>query len=169
MPVTMHTGPYEDLVTWLEDHGVPFELHDHPVTYTAAATAHVEGVSERAFAKVVGLRLADGSHVLAVVDAADVVDLVRLAEAVDSEWVTLLSERELTAILPACEAGTVPPIPELSHSAVIADEGIRGDQRITFHAGSHRTAVRVDRAAWEREAGIRYASFATPAPHAVPA
>lgn len=162
------TGPYAELVTWLEDHGVPFELHDHPLTYTASATAHVEGVSERDFAKVVGVRLADGSRLLAVVDAADLVDLVRLAGAVDAGWATLLSETELTAILPACEAGTIPPIPELARVPVVADEAIRGDARITFHAGSHRTAVQVDRAAWEREAGIRYASFASPAVHPVP-
>jgi prolyl-tRNA editing enzyme YbaK/EbsC (Cys-tRNA(Pro) deacylase) len=160
-------GPYADLVTWLEDHGVPFELHDHPLTYTASATAHVEGVSEREFAKVVGIRRSDGSRMLAVVDAADVVDLVRLAAAVEAEWVTLLTEREMEAILPGCEAGTVPPVPELARVPVIADEGLRTDRQITFHAGSHRTSVRVDRAAWEEAAGIVYRAFASPVPHGV--
>jgi Ala-tRNA(Pro) deacylase len=169
MSGTSTPGPYADLVTWLEDHDVPFELHDHPLTYTASATAHAEGVSEREFAKVVGIRRSDGSRMLAVVDAADVVDLVRLAAAVQTEWVTLLTEREMEAILPDCEAGTVPPVPELARVAVVADEAIRSDQRITFHAGSHRTAVRVDRAAWERAAGVEYAAFASPAGRAVPA
>jgi prolyl-tRNA editing enzyme YbaK/EbsC (Cys-tRNA(Pro) deacylase) len=158
-------GPYADLVTWLEDHGVPFELHEHPLTYTASATAHAEGVSEREFAKVVGVRLANGSRVLAVLDASDRVDLVRLAAAVGAEWATLLTEAEMAAIAPGCEAGTIPPIPELARVPVIADEAVRSDQRISFHAGSHRTAVRVDRSAWQREAGIRYGAFATPIGH----
>ena len=35
---------------------------------------------------------------------------------------------------------------------------MRAEERISFHAGSHATAVRVDRAAWETAAGIRYGS-----------
>ena len=167
MSGTPTPGPYADLVTWLEDHDVPFELHDHPLTYTASATAHAEGVSEHAFAKVVGIRLSDGSRMLAVVDAADLVDLVRLATAVRAEWVTLLSEKEMTAILPDCEAGTAPPIPELARVPVIADEAVRAEKTIIFHAGSHRTAVRVDRASWESAAGIRYGAFASPTGHPV--
>ena len=71
-------------------------------------------------------------------------------DAVHAEWVTLLTEKEMEAILTDCEAGTIPPVPELAQVPVIADEAIRADERITFHAGSHRTAVRVDRAAWEQ-------------------
>jgi Ala-tRNA(Pro) deacylase len=153
-------GPFADLITWLEDHAVPYERHDHPLAYTASATAHAEGVSERSFAKVVGVGSADGTRVLAVVDAADRVDLVRLAAFLGSDWVTLLSEQQLEALLPDCEAGTIPPVPEIAQVDVVADEAVRADPRISFHAGSHRTSVRVDRQAWESAAGIRYGSFA---------
>jgi Ala-tRNA(Pro) deacylase len=157
------TGPFADLITWLEDHAVPYELHRHPLAYTASATAHAEGVSERTFAKVVGVGTADGSQVLAVVDATDHVDLVRLAAFLGTDWVTLLTEHRLEEILPECEAGTIPPVPELVRVDVVADDAVRGDPMISFHAGSHRAAVRVDREAWERAAGIRYGSFATAA------
>jgi Ala-tRNA(Pro) deacylase len=155
------TGPFADLITWLEDHAVSYELHPHPLAYTASATAHAEGVSERTFAKVVGIDTAEGSQVLAVVDAADHVDLVRLAAFLGTDWATPLTEHRLKEILPECEAGTVPPIPELAHLEVVADEAVRADSKISFHAGTHRTAVRVDREAWGRAAGIRYGSFAT--------
>jgi Ala-tRNA(Pro) deacylase len=155
------TGPFADLMTWLEDHAVPYELHPHPLAYTASATAHVEGVSERTFAKVVGIGTADGSEVLAVVDASDHVDLVRLAAFIGTDWVTLLTEHRMKEILPGCEVGTIPPIPELVQLEVVADEAVRAEPRISFHAGSHRTAVRVDREAWERAAGIRFGAFAT--------
>jgi Ala-tRNA(Pro) deacylase len=159
-------GPSADLITWLSDHGVPYELHDHPLTYTASATAHAEGVSEREFAKVVGIRLADGERVLAVLDASDRVDFVRLSTAIGAEWATLLTEAEMAAIAPDCEPGTIPPIPEIARVPVIADEAVRADERISFHGGSHRASVRVDRAIWEREAGIRYEAFAMPIGHA---
>jgi Ala-tRNA(Pro) deacylase len=149
-----------DLVTWLDDHAVPYVLHEHPLAYTASATAHAEGVSERTFAKVVGVGTADGSRVLAVVDAADHVDFVRLAAFLGTDWAALLTERMMEEILPDCEAGAVPPIPEIARVEVVADEAVRNDPQISFNAGSHRTAVRVDREAWERAAGIRYGSFA---------
>jgi Ala-tRNA(Pro) deacylase len=155
-----HTaGPYEDLLTWLSDHDVPFVIHEHPTAFTATATAHAEGVSERSFAKVVGLRTADGAAILVVVDAPDHVDLDRTARYLGSEWVTLLNERELEAILPECDAGTIPPVPELCRVPVYADEAVRAEDHISFHAGSHETSVRVDRAAWEAAAGIRYGAF----------
>ena len=120
-------------------------------------------MSERSFAKVVGIGTADGNQMLAVVDAADHVDLVRLAAFLGTDWVTLLTEHRMEEILPECEAGTIPPVPELVRVEVVADEAVRADPNISFHAGSHRTAVRVDREAWEREAGIRFGSFATAA------
>jgi Ala-tRNA(Pro) deacylase len=152
-------GPYEDLLVWLADHDVPFVLHEHPTSYTATATAHAEGVSERSFAKVVGVRSAEGASMLIVVDAPDHVDFEQTARFLGTEWVTLLSEHEMEALLPECEAGTIPPIPELARVPVYADEGLRGEDSVSFHAGSHRTAVRVARAAWEQAAGVRYGSF----------
>jgi Ala-tRNA(Pro) deacylase len=162
-PKRPETRPLADLITWLEDHAVPYELHPHPLAYTASATAHAEGVSERTFAKVVGIGTAEGSRMLAVVDATDHVDLVRLAAFLGTDWVTLLAEDRLVEILPECEAGTIPPVPELVRVEVVADEAVRADPQISFHAGSHRTSVRVDREAWERAAGIRFGSFAAPA------
>jgi Ala-tRNA(Pro) deacylase len=168
MAATRHdTGPFVHLITWLEDHSVPFDLHDHSLAYTASATAHAEGVSERSFAKVVGVRTADGTRLLAVVDASDRVDLVRLAAFLGTDWVTLLTEHELDEILPDCPGGTIPPIPEIARVDVVADEAVRAGPQISFHAGSHRTSVRVDRQAWERAAGIRYGSLAMTAEAAV--
>jgi prolyl-tRNA editing enzyme YbaK/EbsC (Cys-tRNA(Pro) deacylase) len=54
-------------------------------------------------------------------------------------------------------------VPEIVRVEVVADEAVRDDPQISFNAGSHRTAVRVDREAWERAAGVRYGSFAMPA------
>lgn len=157
---TQRATVYDDLITWLDDHSVEYEVHEHPITFTATDTAHAEGVDARTFAKVVGIRSADGSELLAVLDAPDHVDLAELARFLGTPWVTLLTEHELTTLLPACEPGTVPPIPELVCVPVIADEAIHADDRISFHAGNHRTTVRVKRVDWERAAGIRYGVFA---------
>lgn len=159
---TTTRSPFANLIVWLDDHEVPYELHEHPIAYTAEATAHAEGVDPRTFAKSVGIRSSEGSTVLAVVDATDEVDLARLAAFLDVSWVAVLSEEELATILPDCEVGTIPPVPELAGVAVYADEAVRSGDEISFHAGSHRVAVRVGREAWERAAGIRYGAFARP-------
>jgi prolyl-tRNA editing enzyme YbaK/EbsC (Cys-tRNA(Pro) deacylase) len=43
---------------------------------------------------------------------------------------------------------------------VVADRAIHDEDAITFNAGSHGYAVRVDRAGWERAAAVRYADIA---------
>jgi hypothetical protein len=59
-------------------------------------------------------------------------------------------------------AQTPPPIPELAQVRVYADTAVAADPWISFHAGSHRHSVRVDREAWQRAAGIRYGRIAAP-------
>lgn len=152
-------GPYPPLIAWLESHKVPYELHEHPTTYTAMETARAEGTNPTTFAKVVGVRTSDGSNALVVVDASDQVDLAMLREAMDVTWVALLGEEDLRALLPDCDVGTLPPVPELVKVPVYVDEAVDADRKVSFHAGSHRFSVRVDRAAWEREAGVRTGRF----------
>jgi prolyl-tRNA editing enzyme YbaK/EbsC (Cys-tRNA(Pro) deacylase) len=145
----------ERLENWLHAHAIAFEVHPHPLTFTALATARAEGIEPRTFAKVVGVRTDEGRLALIVVDAVDVLDLGKVRRLI-GEPVRLLSELELTAACPEWEVGTVPPVPTLAGVQVFADEGIRSDAQISFNAGSHRIAVRIDRAAWEEAAEIAY-------------
>jgi Ala-tRNA(Pro) deacylase len=108
------------------------------------------------FAKTVLLTGDEGTPAIAVVPATDLVDLGRAAVLLGLERVRLLSEDEMTALAPGCEVGTVPPVGTLFGLPVIADHGIHGVPEVVFHAGSHSFCVRVDRAAWEREAHVRY-------------
>lgn len=156
------TAPFPALITWLDGHGVAYEIHPHPRSVTASETARVEGVAPNTFAKVVGVRTSDGRTALAVLDATDQVDLGELATDLGVGWVAVLGEEEFGALAPGCEVGTAPPIPELIGVPVYADEAVRADPWISFAAGSQRHSVRVDRAAWEREAGVGFARFARP-------
>jgi len=153
------TAPYPPLIAWLESHHIPYELHEHRKTYTAVETARAEGTDPTTFAKVVGVRTSEGSNALVVVDASDQVDLALLRDAMSVAWVALLGEQDLRALLPGCDVGTLPPIPALVKVPVYVDEAVRTDEQISFHAGSHHYTVRVDRAAWEREASVRPGQF----------
>ncbi len=154
------TGPYLGLLDWLAGRQVDYELREHPETFTAEATARAEHVDPKRFAKVVGVAASDGRRVLLVVDAPDHVDLAKARQVLGVTDVRLLTEPELAALAPDCETGTIPPIPELFGLPVYADFALRDAPMLSFHAGSHRHTVHVDRAAWERTSAIAYADLA---------
>jgi Ala-tRNA(Pro) deacylase len=156
-------GPHAGLLEWLESHGVDHEVHEHAETYTASGTARAEGVDVRTFAKVVAIATDDGRNALLVVDAPDRVDLHRARDVLGATHVRLLTEDELAALTPGCDVGAVPAVGELFGLPMLVDHAVKDDDAISFNAGSHRYSVRVDRAAWERAAGVRYADLASDA------
>jgi len=153
-------GPHTGLLDWLAGRRVEYELREHPETFTAEATARAEQMDPRRFAKVVGVAASDGRRVLLLVDAPDHVDLAKARRILGAADVRLLTEPEFAALAPECDAGTIPPIPELFGLPVYADFALRDVPVLSFHAGSHRYTVHVDRAAWERTSGIAYADLA---------
>lgn len=154
------TGPHPGLLDWLAGRHVDYELREHPETFTAEATARAEHIDPRRFAKVVGVATSDGRSALLLVDAPDHVDLSKARRVLGAADVRVLTESEFGALSPECDAGTIPPIPELVGLPVYADFALREVPELSFHAGSHRYTVHVDRIAWERSAGIAYADLA---------
>jgi Ala-tRNA(Pro) deacylase len=155
-----HPGALPTLLEWLESRAIEHDVHDHPETFTARQTAHAEGVDPRTFAKVVAVRTDDQETVLLVLDATDRVDLRKARDALLADDVRLLTEAELAALAPDCDAGAMPAVGALFGLQMVADHAIHEDAALSFNAGTHRSAVRVDRAAWERATGVRYADLA---------
>jgi Ala-tRNA(Pro) deacylase len=160
MEATSLSHPYAPLLEWLHRHRIDHEVHEHAEAMTAASTARAEGVEARTFAKVVGVATDDGRSALLVIDAPDRVDLRKAREALNADHVRLLSESELTALAPGCEAGALPAVGELFGLPVFADYAVREDPEISFNAGTHRLSVRVDRSAWDRAARVHYVDVA---------
>jgi Ala-tRNA(Pro) deacylase len=157
--ITETSKPLPELLAWLHEHLVEFEIHEHPETFTARASARAEGVSPRTFAKTVAVAADDGRRVLIVLDATDHVDLARARRVVGADRLRLLREDELAELAPECEVGAVPPVP-LWHVPIYADYAVRSDPEISFPAGTHRHSVRVDRETWEQYAGVIYGDLA---------
>ena len=153
-------GPHPGLLDWLAGHGVDYEMHEHPLSFTAAETAALEGLDPRRFAKTLVVQASDGRRALLVVDAADQLDLHKAADALGAAHARLLNESEMQAIAPTFEVGTIPPVGELVGLEVLADTAVRDDPEIAFHAGSHHFTVHVDRAGWERATDVRYVDLA---------
>jgi Ala-tRNA(Pro) deacylase len=154
------TGPHAGLLDWLGSHGIEYELHEHPLTFTARETAEIEGVDPRRFAKTLAIETSDGRRALIVIDAVDHLDLEKGARALGADRIRLLSEAEMQVFAPDCEVGTMPPIGELFDVPVLADTAVHEDPEITFHAGSHHFTVHVDRPGWEHAVGVVYVDLA---------
>jgi Ala-tRNA(Pro) deacylase len=161
MSTIVSKGPMRSLTRWLDDNHVDHEVHEHERSLTALATARAEGVDPRSFAKVVWVRTVEGGDALIVVDAEDHLDLRKARAVLHSKKVTLKDEDEIAALTPDCDPGAMPAVGALFGLPTYADEAIATASEISFNAGSHACAVRVDRAAWEHTLGVVYGDLAS--------
>lgn len=153
-------GLMPELVDWLEAEGIEYEVHEHEQSFTATATAYAEGVDPHTFAKVVWVRSSEGGDAFMVIDAVDHLDVKKAARALHASHVKLVPEDEIERAAPSCEVGAMPAVGRLFDVPTFADHGIAQDAEISFNGGSHRISVRVDRAGWERAAGVTYRDLA---------
>lgn len=168
MEAPVSRGPMKSLLTWLESAGIEYELHEHDRSLTALATARAEGVDPRSFEKVVWVRSAEGGDALMVLDSTDHLDLRKAREALKSGKVKLVPEEEIEILAPECDPGAMPAVGSLFGLPTYADLAVRENPEVSFNAGSHSVAVRVDRAGWERVLGVVYADLAAATWHEPP-
>ena len=136
---------------YLQQHGVAYEKHTHPLTYTSQGLADAEHVSGRFVAKPVIVR-GDHGFVMCVVPAPQHVELSRVAEVLRDDHVRLATEQEMTGLFPECELGAEPPIGALFGLTTVMDQQLEDDEYLVMQAGTHTDAVRLRRADYERVA-----------------
>jgi Ala-tRNA(Pro) deacylase len=148
------------LLSWLEEHEVPYSITQHPEMIRAWEAAQLQDIEPHAFAKTVAVVGDDGTPALMVLSACDRLDLRRAAEVLGCRHARLMSEEEMREAVPDSDVGTIPPISAVCELPVYADTALRANARISFHGGTHLATVSVDREAWERTAEVRYADVA---------
>jgi Ala-tRNA(Pro) deacylase len=161
MNTLVSKGPMSSLLTWLDDKHIDYQVHEHVRALTALATARAEGVDPGTFEKVIWVRTAEHKDALMVLDAEDHLDLRKAREVLKTRKVTLVDEDEIRELAPECDPGAMPAVGVLFGLQTYADLAVGEDARVSFNAGSHSHAVRVDRAAWEKALGVVYADLAT--------
>jgi Ala-tRNA(Pro) deacylase len=134
--------PLSKLRSFLDSHNVKYMVISHSLAYTAQGVAALAHVSGKKLAKTVIVKI-DGILAMAVIPAADHVDLDRLRTITGAQSVELATEREFKDAFPDCETGAMPPFGNLYDMSVYADESLAAHEEITFSAGSHRELVRM--------------------------
>lgn len=146
------------LKTFLDEGNIRYTLMTHSPAYTAqaaAATLHVPG---KELAKTVVMSAGDNT-VLAVLPASFHVDMKKLGALVGRS-VRLATEAEFISLFPDCELGAMPPFGTIYNLPVYVDESLAADEEIVFNAGTHRDAIRMRFADFERVAQAKRGAFA---------
>ena len=132
----------EKLREYLLTHGVPYEVHEHPLAFTTSRVAEVEHIPGKDIAKPVIL-MADDRFVMVVVPGHKHVDLNKAQEALGCDKVRLAEESEFAGAFADCERGAEPPLGHLYGMETIVD--LRLDSsRVTFRGGSHTQTITMD-------------------------
>lgn len=139
----------ERLVQYLSDAHVEFDVHQHPLAYTAQELAAAEHVPGRMVAKSV-IVFADDRMVMLVLPAVHQVDLERAAAITHAAKARLADEREFATAFPDCETGAIPPFGNLYNLPVYVDESLAQDETIVFPAGTHTDTISMKYADYQR-------------------
>jgi Ala-tRNA(Pro) deacylase len=126
----------------LEGRQVQFERLHHEPVYGANRMAQMLHVPGKDVAKSVLLRTELG-YVVAVVPANKSVDLERVRQCLEEEWVELASEAEMRQLFPDCEVGAMPPFGSVYHLRTLVDESLAEDEAIVFEGQNHAEAIRM--------------------------
>ena len=141
--------PATKLKEFLDANGVKYVTIHHSVAYTAqevAASAHVRG---KEMAKTVVVRV-DGNLAMAVVPAAQKVDVRQLKEATGAKSVEIAVEQDFRSTFPECDLGAMPPFGNLYGMTVYVDPRLAADEEIAFNACSHTELMRLSYKDYER-------------------
>lgn len=134
---------------YLKQNGVDFEMHEHVPTYTAQELASEEHVSGKRLAKSVVVH-GDSGYALCVLPAHLKVDLRKAGDALGTESVRLADEQEMAKLFKDVEVGAEPPFGNLYDLPTLVDRRLAEDERIVFQAGTHRHALRMAYADYEK-------------------
>lgn len=147
------------VANFLDGRGIPYDVLEHGLTYTAAAEARAAGFDRESTAKTVVLRDADGFR-LAVIPASERLDLGRAREQLGAEHeLRLASEDAMAEAFPAFEVGAMPPLGPMLPAPEIIDRRLLEHDQILCCGGDHRHSLRLSPQDLVDVAGARVADI----------
>lgn len=125
----------------LDARGVPYDVIEHPETYTAVAEADAVRADPAATGKTLVLR-DRGGYLLVLVPADRHVDLARVRELTGAtHHLRLATEAEIASDFPLYEVGAVPPVGPGLPTVEIVDLRLLDHERAIVAGGDHRHAL----------------------------
>ena len=131
------------VIELLDKSAINYGITEHSPAFTAQQMAAAEHEPGKYVAKPVIVK-ADGKYIMCVLSACCKIDLGVLKSLIGAESVELAREDEIGAIFDDCELGAEPPFGSLYDLPTIMDKALEKDDHITFQAGTHDKAIRMD-------------------------
>jgi Ala-tRNA(Pro) deacylase len=156
-----------EVVGFLEEAGIDFDVQEHAPTVRAVDEAEALGVAAEEVAKTLVL-VAPSGNVRAVLAASERIALHKVAAVlgVGGKKVRLASEDDLARDYPEFELGAVPPFGG-REDQVLVDERLAGRDSVVVEAGSHDRSVRLKAADLVRLTGAQVADLRAEEPTAL--
>ena len=148
----------QTLKSYLDSHGVAYDLVPHPKTYSTRDSAHAAHVREDHIAK--GVIVKDGGgFAMAVIPGSHWLKLEALQEETGRDFV-LAEEPEIDRLLGDCRPGAVPPLGPAYGLETFLDEQLASLANLYFEAGDHEHLVHVSGEAFlALLTGVRHGLF----------
>ena len=138
----------KQLIEWLGENKVSYEVLNHPEAVTAQRIAQAEHVKGRHHAKVVIVKSGD-EHLMMVLPADHHIDLEKIEKAIGKP-VSLGKEQEFKALFPDCAIGAMPPFGNLYGLPTYVDRDLADQDYIVFEAGTHTDAIKMSYRDYEK-------------------
>jgi len=133
----------------LDKSGVRYEVSEHLPVFSSQKLAAAEHEPGRFVAKPVVIKTND-RYVMCVLPASHSVDLAKLKRELDAQSVELAQENELRELFADCELGSEPPFGNLYDLPTVMDKTLEKDDHILFQAGTHKKAIRMSMADYQK-------------------
>jgi Ala-tRNA(Pro) deacylase len=157
----------ERLTDLLRERGIPVEIQQHRLAYTAQETAAALQEKGRFVAKVF-MALADDRPVMFVLPANARVDLDRARAVVGARSLRSARETEFRQLFPDCEVGAMPPFGNFYDVPVFLEADLAHKPYLVFPAGQHEVSMKLAMADYLRLVEPTVVSFEVePAPEDV--
>jgi len=138
----------KQLIDFLNESKVRYEILDHPEAVTAQRIAQAEHVKARHHAKVVMVKSGE-QHLMTVLPADHQIDLEKVAKAI-GKGTSLDTEQEFKSLFPDCATGAMPPFGNLYGLPTYVDKRLAEEDYIVFEAGTHTDAIKLSYADYEK-------------------
>jgi Ala-tRNA(Pro) deacylase len=132
----------QQLEEYLQGQNVQYQVHQHPLAYTAQQIAENEHISGKKVAKSVVV-FADQNMVLLVLPADRRVDFDALQAILGTPNVRLAKEEEFQRAFPNCAGGSMPPFGNLYGIPVYVEQSLAQQHTIVFPIGTHTLAMSI--------------------------
>ena len=133
----------EEIVGFLNQNAIKYELREHEPVYTAPQMAEYLGTSEQRIAKSMIVKKSDGGYALAVLPGRLKIDFSRLASVLGTTKVSLAPVPEAEKIA-RCSVGSVHPFGNLLNLQTYFDRHILDLDFVYFNPGSHTKSIKIN-------------------------